>query len=66
MLGSGSFDRVHRAAVNTGTTVSTGGGIDHMLVTLFADGINRASVSTGSAIDTLVINCVSHGTFLLF
>jgi hypothetical protein len=34
-------------------------------IALFADGIDRASVSTCCAIDTLVINCVGHGTFLL-
>jgi hypothetical protein len=37
-----------------------------MNIALFADGVNRASVSTSSAIDTLVINCVGHGTFLLY
>jgi hypothetical protein len=62
----GSFDCVDRAAVNTSTTVRAGSCIDHVLVALLTNGINRASVCTGSAIDTLVINCVGHGTYLLF
>jgi len=61
----GSLDSVNGAAVNASTTVSTGGCVNHVLVTLLADGVNRASVRTGGAVDTLVINCVSHGTFLL-
>jgi hypothetical protein len=35
-------------------------------VTLLTDGVNRAGVCTSGAIDTLVINCVSHEIFLLF
>jgi hypothetical protein len=37
-----------------------------MHVTLLTDGVNRAGVYASGAIDTLVINCVSHGIFLLF
>jgi hypothetical protein len=37
-----------------------------MHFTLLADRVNRAGVNTGGAIDTLIINCVGHGTFLLF
>ena len=37
-----------------------------MHVTLLTDGVNRAGVCASGAIDTLVINCVSHGIFLLF
>jgi hypothetical protein len=62
---SGSFNRVDRAAVNTSTTVGTERGIDHMHVTLLADRVNRAGVCTGGAIDTLIVDCVGHETFLL-
>jgi hypothetical protein len=37
-----------------------------MHFTLLADRIDRAGVNTSSAVDTLIINCVGHGTFLLF
>jgi hypothetical protein len=33
-----------------------------MHITLLADGINRTGICASSAVDTLVINCVSHGT----
>ena len=62
---SGSFNRVDRAAVNTSTTVGAERCVDHMHFTLFADRVNRTGVCTGGAIDTLVINCVGHRTFLL-
>jgi hypothetical protein len=36
-----------------------------MHVTLLADSVNRAGVRTSGAVDTLVIDCVSHWIFLL-
>jgi hypothetical protein len=62
----GSFDCVDRTTVYTSTTIRACRCIDHMLVALLADGVNRACVNTGGAVDTLVVNCVGHGTYLLF
>ena len=62
---SGSLDGTHRATVDASAAIRTGCSIDHMFVALLADGINRAGIRTSCTIDALVVDCVSHDTFLL-
>lgn len=57
----GSFDCTDGAAVNASTTVRACCCIDHVLVALLADRVDRASVCTSGAVDTLVVNSVGHG-----
>ena len=63
---SGSLDCTNRATVNTSAAVCASRSIDHMHIALLADSINRTGIGTSSTVDTFIIDCVSHGTFLLF
>lgn len=62
----GSLNCTNRATVNTSTAVCASRSIDYMHIALLADSINRAGIGTSSTVDTFIIDCVSHGTFLLF
>lgn len=55
-----SRNSVYRAGIHASTAVDAGVRVDGALAASFANGINRAGIITGAAVDALVINGVSH------
>jgi hypothetical protein len=53
-------DSIYGTGVHTSATVDTGISVNYTLFVLFADGVNRAGLITGAAIDAIVINRMGH------
>jgi len=51
---------VDRACVNTCAAVDAGIGINDTFSALFADGVDRTGVLTGSTVGAIISNCMSH------
>ena len=51
-------------SIGASATINTSGRIDYILGIAFRDSLRGALVNTGTALDTVVINYVSHNTIV--